>query len=141
MHNMAADTLDQYESPFFLLLRELRDEVYHYYVEEKNGYEHNAKTGTLRAVPNNAVDISLSYTCKRIAEEMYGLAFKTNAISFRTLRDAPDTDYRPSKAALYEQLLDDRALRLERMLFWSRCLLSPKTLQKLRSQYPDSLAV
>jgi hypothetical protein len=68
---MAADILDQHESPFFLLPRELRDEVYHYYVEEKKGYEYNATTVTLRAVPNNAVDISLSYTCKRIAEEMY----------------------------------------------------------------------
>ncbi|ORY08941.1 hypothetical protein BCR34DRAFT_569221 [Clohesyomyces aquaticus] len=73
----------QQQSPLFRLLRELRHEIYGYYLFEKDGYLYDYDLGELWADGRNP-HIDLMYTCKAIANEFKGLPFRTNKLTFTT---------------------------------------------------------
>jgi hypothetical protein len=133
--------MDQQQSLLFRLPRELREEVYYHYVWDENGYNHNPISATLQTSNNDAINLGLQLTCKRIAKEMEGLALRMNSINFRTLLSASDVTNEPSNAALFEQLLEDRGCRLRHMLTWAYTTVSVQTMKDLRSRYANSLAV
>ena len=132
---------DQHQSLFFRFPRELRDEVYYYYVWEEQRYSHRTTSETLRATNGDAVRISLQCTCKRIAKEMDGVAFRTNKIVFRTMCDSSDVGEQPSNAWLYEELLEDRGSRLRHMLLYAYSVVSTDVIQELGSRYPSSPSI
>ena len=70
--------------PFLDFPREVREVVEEYYVLENEGYHFDYASKKLRT-SRGPVNLSLMYTCKMIAKEMYGLALKTNLINFRTV--------------------------------------------------------
>ncbi|KAK2773600.1 hypothetical protein CKAH01_13518 [Colletotrichum kahawae] len=77
-------------SPLFRLPRELRDIIYSFYVIVDGGYicdTDGFTRGKLKGADNREVDLSLVYSCKRIADEMDpgGLALRLNTITFSTL--------------------------------------------------------
>jgi hypothetical protein len=133
--------MDQQQSLIFRLPRELRDEVYYHYVRDENGYSHNPISATLQTSNNDAINLGLQLTCKRIAKEMEGLALRTNSINFRTLLSASDVTNEPSNVVLFQQLLKDRGYQLRRMLRWSYTPVSVQTMKDLQSRYANSLAV
>ena len=71
-------------SRFLALPPELRSIVYHYYLFE-DGYHFHYESGKFRLSDAQPIDLSLMYTCKSIAAEMYGLALKTNTLVFKTV--------------------------------------------------------
>ncbi|KAL1863875.1 hypothetical protein Daus18300_008024 [Diaporthe australafricana] len=68
------------------LPRELRDKIYEHYLQVDGGYVYNFESGKLAcAAPAGArksIDLQLMLSCKQIAQEMQGLALKTNIITF-----------------------------------------------------------
>jgi hypothetical protein len=72
------------------LPRELRNEIYRYYLHQDEGYYRNPRTDKLRQADGGPIDLALSYTCKQIASEMIGMAFELNAITCKTSRADPD---------------------------------------------------
>jgi hypothetical protein len=69
---------------FHQIPRELRDVIYDYYISQDAGYYFDSNSGRLRCLSGEHIDLSLMYTCKTIAVEMRGVAFKNNAIHFNT---------------------------------------------------------
>jgi hypothetical protein len=49
--------------------RELRDEIYAYYLTEDEGYRHHPETNTLRCFDGKPIDLALMYCCKQIAQK------------------------------------------------------------------------
>jgi hypothetical protein len=90
-----------YNSLLFRISRELRDEIYHYYVDENDGYHHDSTSGKLRLANGDFINLSLQYICKRVASEMNGLALECNITIFRTMRSRPEYADKPSNASLY----------------------------------------
>jgi hypothetical protein len=74
--------MSQTQSIFFRLPQELRDEVYNHYVWEKEGYLYNSITRKMEKSNGQAIDIALNFTCKSIANEIGGLALKSNDLRF-----------------------------------------------------------
>lgn len=85
---------------FLSLPREIRDEIYCAYlaIGAEYGYVFNCGTGKLQTASNppvdaesgdsnggQAIDLSLMYTCRQIAAEMYGLPLRFHTITFTTL--------------------------------------------------------
>ncbi|KAK2042183.1 hypothetical protein LZ31DRAFT_372485 [Colletotrichum somersetense] len=73
---------------FFCLPREICDMVYRHYVAVEGGYVCDTEgfvNGTLRQADGGPIDMALIFTCKAAAAEMYGLALRTNSITFSTL--------------------------------------------------------
>ncbi|KAI8219685.1 hypothetical protein K4K54_009328 [Colletotrichum sp. SAR 10_86] len=90
--------------PFLALPREIRDAIYEHYVAIPGGYvcdagrfaanvlERNAAsvpkiniTGLLKGANDQPINLNLSYTCRLIATEMYGVALRANDITFTTI--------------------------------------------------------
>ncbi|KAH0423458.1 hypothetical protein CcaCcLH18_12155 [Colletotrichum camelliae] len=90
--------------PFLALPREIRDAIYEHYVAIPSGYvcdpgrfaasvlERNATdvrkiniAGLLKGANDQPIDLNLSYTCRLIATEMYGMALRINPITFTTV--------------------------------------------------------
>jgi hypothetical protein len=71
------------------LPRELRDEIYGYYLFADRGsdgaYVYNFETNKLRRADKQPIDLGLMYTCKTIAAEMYGMPMRLNTVAFRTI--------------------------------------------------------
>jgi hypothetical protein len=63
---------------------ELRDILYKYYVQNEDGYLYRFETNKLTKADRTAVDLSLPFTCRQIAEEMREVALRANKISFTT---------------------------------------------------------
>ncbi|KAI1370197.1 hypothetical protein F4677DRAFT_451636 [Hypoxylon crocopeplum] len=70
---------------FLDLPRELRDKIYHQYVSV-GGYTHNFDKQQLRTANDEPINLDFMYTCRQVAHEMKGVAFKTNVITFFTTR-------------------------------------------------------
>jgi hypothetical protein len=66
------------------LPRELRDTIYDYCTTEIGGYYFDPIEGKLRTLSGDKIELSLTYTCKSIAAEMRGVAFRNNTIHFTT---------------------------------------------------------
>ncbi|KAK1716100.1 uncharacterized protein BDZ83DRAFT_635122 [Colletotrichum acutatum] len=69
---------------FFHLPRELRDMIYRLYVVSDGGYVLNPESNRLRNAMGRPIDLALTYTCKRVADEMRGLALEANTITVST---------------------------------------------------------
>ncbi|EQB46378.1 hypothetical protein CGLO_14574 [Colletotrichum gloeosporioides Cg-14] len=85
------------------LPREIRDSIYEFYVAADGGYvcnpeklaekilnEHRNEAnldvpGILQRADLQPIDLNLSYTCKLVAQEMSGVALRTNTITFSTV--------------------------------------------------------
>ncbi|KAK3367061.1 hypothetical protein B0T24DRAFT_379653 [Lasiosphaeria ovina] len=67
------------------LARELRDMVYEYYVAIDGGYIFNLESGKLKAASPRAHLFALQQTCKRVADELTGLALTHNLVTFSTI--------------------------------------------------------
>ncbi|KAF0321120.1 hypothetical protein GQ607_011727 [Colletotrichum asianum] len=94
---------------FLSLPREIRDIIYKFYVVAEGGYtcnpeklvekilnQHSDETdsasldvsGILQRADLQPIDLNLSYTCKLVAQEMSGVALRTNAVTFSTFTSA-----------------------------------------------------
>ncbi|KAF1849327.1 uncharacterized protein K460DRAFT_89135 [Cucurbitaria berberidis CBS 394.84] len=133
--------MEQHNSLFFRLPREIRHEIYGHYVWEERGYIFIPGSGKLRTTDGPPVDLALGYTCKRVAEEMDGLALTMNSVTFRTMLDLPNIIEQCSTAYLYGILLEECVGLHRLMLEWAKSLVSPKAMQILRLLYPGNLAV
>lgn len=51
----------------------------------EDGYIYDIESGKLRTCTNQPVDLNLMYTCRRVANEMRGLALRMHTITFRPL--------------------------------------------------------
>jgi hypothetical protein len=131
----------QHDSLLFRIPRELRDEIYQYYVLEEDGYHHDSVTGKLRIANGDPIDLSLQYSCKRVAAEMDGLALEANTITFRTMLDTPGPGQKFSNALLWDHLLHERGRVLKRMLCWAYSSVTPEVIGSLRARHPESYAV
>ncbi|KAI1198216.1 hypothetical protein F5X97DRAFT_299722 [Nemania serpens] len=91
--------------PFFQLPRELRDAIYEQYVIVEGGYIYDFKTGKLRPAnnPKHPIDLAFMYTCSQVANEMRGIALRSNTITFRTLY-SPELSLR---AVHFDHILND----------------------------------
>lgn len=87
------------ESTFLNLPRELRDDIYRFYVTFENGlvynfaYEENANPKSQNILRNLApsnkkdrIDLALRSTCKQVHKETEGLILKFNTITFSNTR-------------------------------------------------------
>jgi hypothetical protein len=72
------------------LPRELRNEIYRYYLHRDEGYYHKPRTNKLRQADGGLIDLALSYTCKQVASEMRGLHLKVNTLTFKTFCSKSD---------------------------------------------------
>ncbi|KAF1978695.1 hypothetical protein BU23DRAFT_564260 [Bimuria novae-zelandiae CBS 107.79] len=78
----------QPHSHLLTLPRELRDQIYEAYAYEEDGYIYDYATKRMRlkrpsgADEGGMIDQSLSLTCKMVAEETRGVAFRINEITF-----------------------------------------------------------
>jgi hypothetical protein len=81
------------ESPFVLLPRELRDEIYQYHFLSDGGYSLNYRTGKMLKSTGSYIDLDLRLVCRLAANETRGLPFKLNALHFSTVctADVPET--------------------------------------------------
>ena len=131
---------EQNESLLFRLPRELRDEIYHYYVLEEDGYHHDATSDKLRQASGRPINLSLQYTCKKTATEMEGLALQVNRVTFRTKLDVPEPGSEFSNALLWNHLLRKRERPLRRMFERSYTLVTLEAIRRLRELHPESTA-
>ena len=76
----------QRESRLLSLPRELRDEIYTYYLQEPGGYVHSPSTNKLRCSNGQVIDFSLMWICKMVACEMRDLPLRVNEVVFRPFR-------------------------------------------------------
>jgi hypothetical protein len=70
---------EQLQLPLFRIPRELRDEIYQYYMLENDGHHYDSATGIIfyqppSASPRQAVPLGLRITCRRAAEELKNVA-------------------------------------------------------------------
>lgn len=75
--------------PTFLSIpREVRDEIYKFYVSTDGGYLFDTEcysTGKLKRADGRATNLDLQYTCKQVSREMEGVALRENTITFTTI--------------------------------------------------------
>ena len=77
----------QRQSRLLSLPRELRDEIYTYYLQEPGGYAHSPTTNKLRCSNAQIIDFSLMWTCKMVASEMRDLPLRVNEVVFKPFQD------------------------------------------------------
>lgn len=123
--------MNQDGSLFFRLPRELRDDVYRYYIVDGDGFTYDLKHDRLRTTSGAKIDLALQYTCKRVASEMDGLVLQLNTITFHAISDHPYPATEHSNAVLFAYLLKGRLKALQHMLFWARTLVTPSTMAEL----------
>lgn len=66
---------DQHDSLLLRLSREILDEVYRNYFHEEGGYCHEPQCDKCRTALGHKIDLSLVYSCQRVASETQGLPF------------------------------------------------------------------
>jgi hypothetical protein len=120
-----------------VVLRRMRK----YGAHDVTGYLHNPVTDRLQSFDGRVIKNALSYTCKRVAQEMDGLALRFNTVTFRTHLSSPREIDMPSDAALFEDLMGQRYRALRRMLGFVHTLVSSEILQALCDQWPDCKAI
>lgn len=137
-------------SPLFCIPRELRDEIYTYYLYEEDGYFHDFATGRLRRSHQRPIDLSLSFTCRTIAQEMKGLALRINQVTITTgLSGQPSDNYLNhehrgfqclglrSTAGRYESLLTLTCLAKMQMLLHASVCVTSTMLHGIRERYDE----
>ncbi|KAI4962300.1 hypothetical protein J4E86_001332 [Alternaria arbusti] len=136
------NALEQHQSLLFRLPRELRDEIYEYYVQETNGYHYESNSGKLRMDSGERINLGLQYACRRTFAEMDGIALRTNTITFRTTLDLPSVSDQLTDSEICEYyLLCGRDAILRRMLEWSDPLVTSEVMEKLCERWPGNTTV
>ncbi|KAF2871209.1 hypothetical protein BDV95DRAFT_595083 [Massariosphaeria phaeospora] len=115
------------QSPLLQLPREIRDEIYAYYVYTEDGYHHSPITGKLHTADNQPIDLSLMYTCRLIASEFSGVALRHNRITFTTI---PQDESR--KAERFSHLLEEHKRALMQLVALAAPCVTPRILETLR---------
>ncbi|WQF85269.1 hypothetical protein CDEST_10283 [Colletotrichum destructivum] len=110
--------------------------VYRDYVAVEGGYVCDTDAfikGKLKQADGQPICIALIFTCKRVAEEMYGLALRVNPITFSTLCGNPDLRY---VAQRFDHLVHDVMNRRREYInhVWMR--VSKEGFTKLRALHP-----
>ncbi|KAF2824319.1 hypothetical protein CC86DRAFT_408409 [Ophiobolus disseminans] len=132
--------LVQGQSPLFSLPRETRDEIYAYCMHEDEGYHHVfdiSIVGQLRQANGQTFDISLKATCKKVAQEIKGVALLSNAIHFYPSDHQSNSTFR-SNALRFKRLVEYVNITKWRMLL--RCAthcVTAEILETIERQYPD----
>jgi hypothetical protein len=116
------------------LPRELRDEIYHYYLINEDGYTYNFNTNKLVQANGTPINLSLAFTCRQIAHELDGLAFRTNTITFSTFF----SEATRKEAGLFNIAIQEKqSEEFRRLRFFARTpLFSPDVAQAAREHYP-----
>ncbi|KAK0744514.1 hypothetical protein B0T21DRAFT_280526 [Apiosordaria backusii] len=75
------------QATLLLLPGELRNHIYREYLcaGTEDGYVYDFEAGKLRTADHQPIELNLMYTCKRIAQEMRGLALSIHTVTFSTL--------------------------------------------------------
>jgi len=132
--------LTQLQSPLFRLPREIRDEIYQLYTYDNYGFHHVFSyegVGQLRQADGQRYDIPLKASCKRVAQELEGVALVSNAIHFYGSDHRSNSILR-SNALRFKRLIEYVNMTKWRMLL--RCAAScitPELLETVERQYPD----
>lgn len=72
-------------APHLLRLpHELRNIIFDYYFHRDGGYVYSFESNKLTNTDGSVIDLSLVFTCRQLAVEMRGAAFRPNTITFRT---------------------------------------------------------
>ncbi|KAI2485312.1 hypothetical protein Ptr902_04252 [Pyrenophora tritici-repentis] len=102
--------LDQRQSPFFRLPRELRDNIYEYYAHDADGvfYDYASDKLQYASQGKHQDKNALTNSCKLAAEEMQFIAMRVNTITFVPARSEAD--------GIKYNDLDSKAGRFERLL-------------------------
>jgi hypothetical protein len=102
-----------------------------YYAHYIAGYFHNPVTNELQLFDGSNIDNTLSYTCKRIAQEIDRLALQLNTITFRTHLSLPKGIDIPSDTNVFEDLIRQRKVALIRIIRFSYTLVTSDILHAL----------
>jgi hypothetical protein len=124
--------------------RELRDEIYGYYLMEDEGYHHHPETNTLRCFDCKPIDLALMHCCKQIAQEMKGMPLQLKTINFKPYHahdleeshDKSDAWARWSKAGRFDFLLE-RLHSLQEELFVIAASTHGKLIQQRSKSAPN----
>ncbi|KAF2735547.1 hypothetical protein EJ04DRAFT_192589 [Polyplosphaeria fusca] len=127
-------------SPLFLLPRELRDEIYHWYVFEPEGYFHDFESNKLRCPHGRPIDLSLQYICRIAAGEVRGLALKNNRVTFKTALSEKERPKQGTCSKMYHfEILDGHFSYMLSSLFSSCAALhGPDVFQQMLLRCPRS---
>jgi hypothetical protein len=121
-------------SPFLQLPRELRDEIYNYYIRANDNFTYDFATNKLKQADGLSIPLALALACRQIHEEVQGLALGLNTIAFMTSFDETTRE----SAALYHAALmitKDRKVVLVNDL--APQLLSTDMAQAVAKLYPQ----
>lgn len=124
-------------APLLDLPRELRDLIYKFYITTEGGYIYNHRTGKFRHADDHLIDLSLSLTCKQVANEMRGLALETNILTFKTWR--PDNFLEREGTAVFSSVLKLLNAHRERSLLCAWPCYVPDTFKFVGTAYPQFL--
>jgi hypothetical protein len=105
------------------------------------GYLYNPVTDRLQTFDGRVIRNALPNTCKRVAQEMNGLALRSNTITFRAHLSSPREIDIPSEAAVFEDLVRQRRVALTHMVGFSHTLVTSDILQALCDRWPGFKAV
>ena len=133
--------MDQHQSLLFRLPRELRDEIYSYYLREQGGYIFSLSAQKFRQSNGLPIELALGYTCKRVAAEIHGYALRENTLRFHVLPQTQDTFHRCSTAGSFARLLELQHGCLIMMLRQAYWLISPEAIREMGRKYPGNIAV
>jgi hypothetical protein len=129
----------QIQSPFFRIPRELRDEIYEYYVLERHGYHHHLSTGKLSLANSAPIDLRLTHICRAIAQEMKDVPLRTNTVTFKTddIRDDQGFHGFQSRAGRLEKVIEGVVRTRRRMLHYVAECITPEMLESTISRFGD----
>jgi hypothetical protein len=132
------------QSRFLQLPREIRDEIYRYYVYIPAGYfQIGDSTRLCTKAGETPTNLSLLLSCKQVAVEMHGVALKENKITFRTiLATLPglpqDGRFRLQHLLRIDRLWMSYHIALRNMLSWAAECVYPENLDDLHALHPHN---
>ncbi len=121
---------------FLDLPRELRDEIYTYYVVQDGGYLYDQRTRRLRTTSGGPIDVALMQTCSQVAHELRPLLFRTNTVTFRTGWINRETS---DRAAAFASALKFIYLASAYQLFRVRTSITDDMIQRAGIEFPQCL--
>ena len=105
---------------------------------EDEGYYFNFQAGKFTTSTGQPPDLSLIYVCRQIAEEMGGIALRSNTLVFKT---AYDNQERANIAGRYSALLDALINVKVGLLNEVRSLITPEIVDRVASKFPQFVPV
>ncbi|KAF2449050.1 hypothetical protein P171DRAFT_518466 [Karstenula rhodostoma CBS 690.94] len=141
------ETYFQHQSAFFRLPRELREKIYEYYAYEENGLVYDLKASRMRRLieatnegqqNNPLANNDLEQTCKIAADDLQGIAFRVNKLTFTTGEAREGTTYRgvSSIAGRWRCILLYIHKTRISMVLHAAELVTPKIIEQIEERYP-----